>query len=158
MGADQLLSLQLSIMTALNRPLPEDPYLLYILEEVAKQRVSEELMSAFGEMAKEVRHGQRSLYFGAHLPTDLPADVISMASGVFQFAGTNAAAFRRLRELSPLLAGLRTEEVLQLPPRMAYGGFQRASHPAYVRRPHLYSFRPSCIDAGGETIERGGPG
>ena len=151
-----MLALQLAAMNALNRPLPaNDPYVLYILEEVAKQGISDALWRAYEEMTKEVRHGTRSLYLAAHLPTDVPAGVLSMASGVFQFGGTSPEAHRRLRELTGLFGHIPAAEVADLPDRMAFGGFRRASNGLYARAAQLYALRPTCIEAGGESITRG---
>jgi hypothetical protein len=131
----------------------DDPYVMYILEEVAKQGISEALWKAYAEMTKEVRHGQRSLYLVAHLPTDVPVDVLTMASGVFQFAGSSPDSQRRLRELVPSFHGVRREEFMQLQDREALGGFQWCTNGLYLRDAH-YSFRASCIEAGGETMTR----
>ena len=155
-GAEQVLALQLAVMSALSRPLSaNDPYVLYILEEVAKHGISDTLWRAYEEMTKEVRHGMRSLYLVAHLPTDVPAGVLSMASGVFQFGGTSPDGHRKLRELVGDFWNVSAQQVGDLPDRMAYGAFRRVSHEGYARAAQLYTFRPTCIEAGGESVTRG---
>ena len=43
---------------------------------------------------------------------------------------------------------------MELKDRQALGGFKRASNGLYMRDAQIYTFRSSCIDAGGETMTR----
>ncbi len=110
---------------------------------------------AYDEMTKEVRHGQRSLYIAAHLPSDLPSDVVEMASGVFQFGAMSVGALRQLRDQCHLFRSVSMNEVAELPNGSAFGGFRMASNGLYTRDAQLFHFRESCIDTGGETVRRG---
>jgi hypothetical protein len=50
--------------------------------------------------------------------------------------------------------GTSYSKAMELKDRQALGGFKRASNGLYLRDTQLYTFRPSCIDAGGETMTR----
>ncbi len=117
--------------------------------------MSAHLWYAYEELSKEVRHGSRSLYLAGHMPSDLPKDVLTMATGVLYFGPISPEALRALKQLCPLFAGLTVADFAVLPTGSAYGGFRLASNGLYTREAELFDFRPSCLDTGGDTVLRG---
>ena len=150
-----LVPFQTAAMNAVLKGAPAGRMLLIVVEELGKLANFPEAAAFFEQNIREARHGLVSWLLGAHLVADLTPASVGLANGVVQFGGTNLADLRRLRELRPEFAYVDLYEMIEQATGYATCAFGDVSDPAQRGKAVPAVLRPSCVHAGGETMQVG---
>ena len=154
LGPQMILPLEVAMIGALSRPLPdgEDPLRWFILNELGKQGAVPVVWEFLKEAAAEVRHRPCSFFLETQLISSLPPDVVALATGLLHFKGTSLADYRKVQDLFCEFREVPFPLIAAQERGMAYGAFRRATDPSFTLKAQPMIIRPSAIWAGGETV------
>jgi hypothetical protein len=150
---DLLLPLQLAVASTLCRKLRELGLQMWIfLDELGKYAMSEEAALFFKRLAAEVRHGLISLCAGGQTMADLPPGFGALAMNSFLFNVGSPLELAKWKETMGGYGEVRHDKVLLMEAGDVLFRTARCNRREGVQKAHFMYLRPSCVDAGGESV------
>jgi hypothetical protein len=150
---DLLLPLQLAVASTLCRKLRELGLQMWIfLDELGKYAMSQEAALFFKRLAAEVRHGMISLCAGGQTMADLPPGFGALVMNSFLFNVGSPGELSKWKETMGGYGEVRHDKLIQMEAGDVLFRSVRSNHREVVQKAQFMYLRPSCVDAGGESV------